>query len=336
MAAPKHRVLIVGAGSIGERHTRCFLKTERATVGVCETRRDIRERIAFAYALDAVYGDLEAALNDPWDVVLIATPANTHIPIALRAVETNAALLIEKPLSVSLDDVDRLCKAVRDRGLTAAVSYNYRAHPGVCALKARLSEGRLGAPLQLVFNAGQDFAHYRPAYAGTYFADPATGGGALQDALTHHLNLGAWLVGDITHIAADGAHQRLDGVSVEDTVSVMARHGNVPASYSLNLYQKANELTVTVVCEKGMFRFELHEHRVRRMEETDGPWIDEAYPLDDRDSWYVLNAHAFLDAVEGKSEPLCTLDEGVETLRATLAAQAAMREPQWREVTHGA
>jgi predicted dehydrogenase len=325
MATANRRVLVVGAGSIGARHTRCFLKTGRVEVGICEPNTETREKAVKDNQLADAYATLDDAFAKRWHAVLIATPAHTHISIALRAIETGAALLIEKPLATNMEDVEALQNEVRRRRTVAAVSYNYRAHPGVRAMKGAIDDGNLGKPLQLVLVAGQDFASYRPAYRDTYFADHATGGGAVQDALTHLLNIGEWLVGPITAIAADASHQRLDGVTVEDTVSVIARHGGVSATYSLNLYQKPNETTVTVICENGVIRYELHKERLRRMTKTDGAWHEESYALQDRDDWYIHNANAFLDVVERRCAPLCSLDEAVQTLRATLAAQRSIQ-----------
>lgn len=335
MTRTKHRVLVVGSGSIGERHTRCFLKTERVVVAICESQAETRDRVAIAYELEEAFSNIDDALQQNWDAVLIATPADTHVPIALRAVVTGAALLIEKPLATTLSGIPQLQDEVNRRGAIAAVSYNYRAHPGLQAMKDYLDDGSLGRPLQVISTVGQDFAYFRPAYRDTYFSDHATGGGAIHDALSHHINLAEWLVGPITQIFADAAHQKLEGVSVEDTVSAMARHGDVMATYSLNLYQLPNEVGITVICENGALRFELQNSCLRRMIDHDQGWIDEPYPLADRDDWYVSNANAFLDAVEGKREPLCSLDEGIQTLCTILAAHESLRDKEWSEVKHG-
>src|SRR5215217_6265260 len=98
---------------------------------------------------------------------------------------------------------------------------------------------------------------YRPAYRNTYYARRSSGGGAVQDALTHVLNAGQWLVGNIDRVVADAAHLAIEGVDVEDTVHVIARHGDLLASYSLNQHQAPNETMITVVCEGGTARFEI-------------------------------------------------------------------------------
>jgi predicted dehydrogenase len=51
----------------------------------------------------------------------------------------------------------------------------------------------------------------------------------VQDALTHTINAAQWLVGNIDRVVADAAHLALEGVDVEDTVNVLARHGGVLA-----------------------------------------------------------------------------------------------------------
>ena len=168
------------------------------------------------------------------DAAVIATPAQLHIPIARKLAEAGAHLLIEKPLSTSVEGVAELMATVRERKLTAMVAYVYRTHPALTAMKQAIDSGRFGRPLQLTASCGQDFAFYRPAYRQVYYARRATGGGAVQDALTHIFNAGEWLVGPIGRIAADAAHQHLDGVEVEDTVHAIVRHGTVLGNYHLN------------------------------------------------------------------------------------------------------
>ncbi|MCA9419079.1 MAG: Gfo/Idh/MocA family oxidoreductase, partial [Candidatus Omnitrophica bacterium] len=76
------KLLIIGTGSIGERHTRCFLATGRVQVSICEPNDTLRERIARDYTVEAAFPDLDSALEKDWDAALVATPAHTHIPIA--------------------------------------------------------------------------------------------------------------------------------------------------------------------------------------------------------------------------------------------------------------
>jgi predicted dehydrogenase len=325
-------VLIVGVGSIGERHLRCFQRTGRADVSLAEINPQLRQAVAERYGVPGSFEDLDMALTGSPNVAVVATPAPSHLELATVLAEAGVHVLIEKPLSTSLDGVDPLREAVRSRGVVAGVAYVYRCHPLVRSMRAALVSGRFGRPVELVAIAGQHFPTYRPAYRTIYYKERATGGGAIQDALTHLINAGEWLVGPVNRLVADAAHQVLDGVDVDDTAHILARHQDVLASYSLNQHQSPNEMTLTVVCERGVARCEFHLHRWRWMIHPGDDWHDEPIPPLERDNLFTWQAHTFLDAVEGGLPPVCSLDEGIQTLCVNLAALKSVDAQAWQVV----
>jgi predicted dehydrogenase len=328
-----HRVLVVGGGSIGERHVRCFAATGRAELWLCELDPSVRQAVAGRYPVAASYERIETGIDARPHVVVIATPAHLHVPMARVAVEGGAHVLIEKPLSISLAGVEELLRLVERTSKTAAVAYVYRCHPALAAMRAALASGRFGKPVEIVAVSGQHFPLYRPAYRDIYYREHATGGGAVQDALTHVIDAGQWLVGPIHRLVADLDHQVLEGVSVEDTVHVVARHGGVMGSYSLNQHQAPNEVTMTVVCTAGTARFEYHHSRWRWMNAPGGEWNDEPVGPLERDDLFVRQANALLDAVEGKAPPLCTLTEARHTLAVNLAILRSADGGAWETIT---
>ncbi len=330
MDAERTNVLIVGVGSIGERHLRCFQATGRANVSLCEVNDELREKIARQYGVQRAYADLPTALADAHSGAVIATPAHLHLAMATSAAEAGLHVLIEKPLSTSLQGVDSLEATLDRRQRTVGVAYVLRHHPALQAMRAAIHDGRFGRPVQLVAVSGQHFPTYRPAYQQTYYTDRATGGGAIQDALTHILNAGEWLVGPVERLVADAAHRVLPGVDVEDTVHVTARHGEVLASYSLNQHQAPNEAVITVVCERGTCRLQLQRHRWQWMIEPDSPWQQESFTDLHRDELFVAQANAFLDVIAGTAEPTCSLKEATETLNASLSVLASVEEGTWK------
>jgi predicted dehydrogenase len=332
MSNKKHRVLIVGTGSIGERHLRCFQQTGRADLAICETNASLRETVGQRYGVKRAFSDLEAALQEPYDAAVIATPAQLHVSMAMTLARAGVHLLIEKPLSTSLADVDALSRIIAERHLATAIGYTWRANPTVAQVREVIAGGRFGRPLQFNIITGQRLAFYRPAYAKTYYRDRATGGGAIQDAMTHMLNMGEWLVGPIDRLVADCAHLALEDVDVEDTVHVLTRQGGVLGSYSLNQHQAPNETSITVVCENATVRGLPALTRWQWMAETSGEWnIQQLEPIE-RDTMYIDQANAFLDAVEGKRAPLCSLAQGVQTLKVNLAVLASCDTGSWQQV----
>lgn len=326
MGEAKKKVLVVGVGSIGERHVRCFGRTGRADLSICEVNTSLRQQVAQRYSVKHAFGELTEALNSQPDVAVICTPAHLHVPLARQVVEVGGHVLIEKPLSTSMDGIEELKQLIDRRGLVAAVAYIWRAHPALAAIKQVMEEGRFGRPVEVNVNSGQHFPYYRPSYRQTYFTSHATGGGIIQDSLTHVINACEWIVGRIDRLVADAKHLLLEGVDVEDTVHLVAQHGSVLASYCTNLYQAPNELTMTIVCEKGTCRFEHHRLRWRWMIEPETEWHDEVFEGLERDDLFVKQANVFLDAVEGKGQPLCSIEEGQQTLRVTLAALQSAKD----------
>jgi predicted dehydrogenase len=223
--------------------------------------------------------------------------------------------------------------AIATRPLAAGVAYPFRAHPSVEAMRAAILAGRFGRPLQVTVVAGQHFPTYRPAYRDIYYRDRATGGGAIQDALTHMINAVEWIVGPTTSVVADAERLKLDGVTVEDTAHVIARNGDVLVAYSLNQHQPANELSVTVICERGQARFEGHSVRWSWLTEVDGAWQEETATLD-RDTLFRRQAEEFIAAVEGRTQPRCTLAEGRATVQTVLAILKSLTTKQWESTSH--
>ncbi len=323
------RVLIIGVGSIGERHLRCFQLTGRADVSLVEINQELRTTIAERYGVTAAWGNLDDALRDPPEIAVVATPAPFHIAMAQRLVDLGVHVLIEKPLSINEDGLDALATAIATKSVTVGVAYVMRHHPLIQKMRAAIQSGRFGKPVQIVVVSGQHFPLYRPAYRNIYYNDHATGGGAIQDALTHLMNAGEWLVGPVTRLVADADHKVLDGVTVEDTVHVITRHSDVMGSFSLNQHQAPNETTITVICERGTARLEWHAHRWRWMTQPGSDWEEETMPALERDSLFIAQAHSFLDAVEHRTNVACPLPEGRQTLRVNLAALQSVQTQRW-------
>ncbi len=324
------RVLIIGVGSIGERHLRCFQQTGRADVSFVEVNPELRQMMTKRYGVMAAWDNLDEALSHPPDIAVVATPAPYHVVMAQRLVELGVHVLVEKPLSINEDGLDTLAATIHAKGITVGVAYVMRHHPSLQQMRAAIQSGRFGKPVQIVVVSGQHFPLYRPAYRDIYYKEHATGGGAIQDALTHLMNAAEWLVGPVTRLVADADHKVLEGVTVEDTVHVITRHGNVMGSFALNQHQAPNETTITVICERGTARLEWHAHRWRWMTEASGEWHDETIAPLERDALFIAQANAFLDAIEGRTPVACPLAEGRQTLRVNLAALRSVTTGLWQ------
>lgn len=326
MPSSRPSVLVIGCGSIGERHVRTFLSTGRVSIVACDNRDAIRQQMAERYAVDTVADWTTTLSRAEVTAVVVATPAPSHIPISVRCLEAGKHTLIEKPLSLDLTGTAELL-AARDRARRfTAVAYVLHFVPALQAARAFLQTGKFGPLRHIAINTGQHFPLFRPAYREIYYRDRAQGGGAIQDALTHMANVVEWVAGPTTRVFCDAAHQVLEGVTVEDTVNVTARNGDVLVSYALNQFQAANETRWDFHAEQGSVRVDVSGQRWGELARGASDWTWHAAPVPERDFLYASQAHAFLDGCEGKANALCTLEEGIQTLRFNLAALQSWQE----------
>ncbi|MFM8618467.1 MAG: Gfo/Idh/MocA family protein [Opitutaceae bacterium] len=323
MAAPSQNVLVIGCGGIGERHVRCLLRTGRARVTACDADAGRRERIAATYGVPATGDAAEAIAANGTDAVVICTPAHTHVPLARAALAAGRHVLIEKPLSTSLDAVAELIAERDSSGRQAAVAYVYHVFPFLVAAREFINRREFGPVREVTAVSGQCYPAFRPDYREIYYRDRATGGGAIQDAITHVVNWVESVIGPADRLTCDCSRQVLEGVNVEDTVHLTARHGSVLANYALNQFQAPNENVVQFNAAGGSVRIELHRQRWGTFAAGASDWTWHDAPVPERDSHFIAQANAFLDQIEGHPAKLCSLESAAQTLRFNLAALAS-------------
>ena len=322
----KPTVLIIGCGSIGERHLRTFQSTGRCQVIACDTRPAILADMAEKYKVETSTDWKQAMANPACTIVVICTPAPYHVSIATEVLKSGRHCLIEKPLALSLEGMDELTAAHKASGRACAVAYVNHSRPEPRAVKAFLATGKFGRVRAATVVSGQHFPTFRPAYREIYYNNHAQGGGAIQDAITHMVNLMEWILGPTASLFCDAGHQVLEGVEVEDTVSVIARNQDgAMISFNLNQFQAANELTIQFSAEQGSMKIEYHNSRWGQMALGATEWTWENFTPLDRDGPFVIQANDFLDACEGKPTPLATLAEGIQAVRFNLACFESLR-----------
>ena len=315
-----HSTLIIGCGSIGERHLRCFQKTGRCSVAACDTNPTLLATIKERYGVE-VFASLDAALAEArFDSVVICTPAHLHLPIAIKLLNLRLHVFIEKPLAIDTALVPQVREAIAQAQRFVAVAYVYHLMPWVANAREFLKQGELGKVLHVSSMSGQHFPTFRPTYRDIYYTRHELGGGAIQDALTHLVNAVEWLIGPCTRVYCDAAHQALEGVTVEDTVNVTARHGQMLVSFAMTQFQTPNENTLLIHCENGSVKIETNHQRWGVMRRGDTDWTWHQTPPQERDDMFIAQANAFLDGVEGRDTPLCTFEEAVQTLKFNQAA----------------
>ena len=210
---------IVGAGMIAPFHLEAIegLPNARA-VGIMD--HGSGKGRAIAPDLDPTGADdIEAFLaRDDVDIITIATPSGSHLDIALAAAEAGVHCIVEKPIEITLDRIDRMIAAHDAAGTVLGGIFNNRYTDSAKLLKRTVEAGRFGT-LTFVNAIGpwwRDPEYYSSSgWKGTWALD---GGGALMNQGIHSVDQLQWLVGSpVASVSGRIATLAHPTIEVEDT-----------------------------------------------------------------------------------------------------------------------
>lgn len=322
MALPN--VLIVGGGSIGERHARCFTKTGECTVSLCEVDAAKRERQAKEYGLKRTFADFEKVPLAEFDVVVIATPAPFHIPQSTAAARAGCHVLCEKPLSDRYDGIQEFIDTLKAKKRTGATAFTMRSVTPIKRMKELIAQGKIGAPRFAVANISQHFPTIRPDYQRIYFAKKSMGGGTLFDMCPHTINMFEWFLGPEKDVSCLQDRIVIEGIETDDIALINYRYqSGAMAQVNTNMFGRHYRYDITVHGTEGSVVYDYVKTEVALWKEgvpTASPVSVEKFPAE-RDDLYIEQARHFLAATRGEKPVACTLEEGWQTLRAVFAAR---------------
>lgn len=334
---PIQRCLFVGLGGIGQRHLRNLRSARRADVEVHAFR--VRgETNVLNDALQVVPGeelqskfdlvvhrDLERALATQPDVVFVTNPSSLHVDVALRALEAGAHVLVEKPLSHSLQGVAALLLESRKRKAVGYVAYQLRFHPGFLRVRQVLEQGLLGRLLFAEAVVGEYLPGFHPYedYRRMYAAQRALGGGVTLSQI-HEIDLLTALLGRPERVFSLGGKLSSLEVDVDDVSSSLlefrSAEGRVlPVRLHQDFVQRPGERRFVLVGELGKLEWSLSGRSLRR-------WSADAEPCETcdygdlvRNSLFEAELEHFLACVESGATPNVSLASGAESLAVALA-----------------
>jgi predicted dehydrogenase len=139
-------VAIVGAGYWGPNLLRNFMREPRARVRwMCDLDVDRARAVVGPYARIDVTADLEEVLSDAGvDAVVVATPAGSHAPLAIAALESGKHVMVEKPLATSVAEGRKMVETAADRGLVLMCDHTYCYTPAVQRIRQLVRSGDIG------------------------------------------------------------------------------------------------------------------------------------------------------------------------------------------------
>lgn len=314
-------ILVVGCGSIGQRHIKNLVGLGQ-TVSAVDSRADRRSTIVSTYPGVLVSASLERILRSKNgrgrpDGVVVAVPTAYHMKVAETVLEmAPVPLYIEKPLSHRLYSVAAVRGLLAEVGTWAMVGYCMRFHP--CLVEARRlvnEEQAIGTPYHVMAECGQFLPDWHPweDYRTFYMAKQKEGGGALLD-LSHEVDYLRWMFGEVQQVK--GWKGRLSSLEIDtdDCVDIlMQMDSGVQASINLNLLAQPMRRRCRILGATGTVDTDLVAGTVI----VEGLHSQKPFVLDstwNRNCLFVDAMQQFLACLAGEASPFCDFEDGVRTL----------------------
>lgn len=321
------RIGVLGCGRIGRMHAELIAKQvpNAEVAAVYDVVADAAAALAEELGTRHAAAPEEILKADDVDAVAICSSTHTHIDLLVAAAEAGKAAFVEKPLALSLADVDRGIAAAEAAGIPVQVGFNRRFDPSHRYVRDRVAAGELG-DVHLVRVSSRD-----PEPPPLMYLDES--GGIFCDMTIHDFDMIRFITGsEVTEVYATGAvrvDEAIGEVGDLDTAVIVCRHENgaistidnsrqavygydqrVEAFGSAGMATSENPLTATAV--------------TRTADGSHGPTLPYFF-LERYIPSYLAEWDAFTAMLGGALSPV-TLADGRAPLVIGLAAWRSVRE----------
>ena len=319
------RVLIVGLGSIGQRHLRLARKL-LPDADIRVLRRQATSEVP-EYS-NGCFSRIDEAIAFAPQIAVIANPAPFHIDTAQALANAGVHLLIEKPLSDSLKGVGKLLETCHEQGTVLLIGYNLRYLPSLQRFRDLLGERVIGKVLSVRCEIGQYLPSWRPDsdYRHGVSARHDLGGGALLE-LSHELDYLRWIFGEVEWVKATLSRQSGLDIDVEDSAHlalgfVSASDGQrLIGTVNLDFIRHDTTRLCTAIGESGSLRWNGLTGVVEHFEAGAKEWHELFRYKRQRDDSYLAEWEHFLQCVNAKATPLVSAEDGLKVLQIIDAAR---------------
>ncbi|HOU14661.1 MAG TPA: Gfo/Idh/MocA family oxidoreductase [Anaerolineae bacterium] len=290
------------------------------------------------YGLRA-YADADALLADP-DVqaVIVSAETSLHADLVERAAAAGKAIVLQKPMALTLPEADRIVAAVERSGAPFTMAWQMRVDPQNVQIKALLQSGELGQVFMVRRRHGLG-VHLWPNFTELWHAKPELNRDIWADDAAHAIDFILWLLGAPESVTAEIVSLHDPRVPMDNGIAIFRYPHGPLAEVSCSFVCPAMENTVEVIAEKGSIvqnYGDVPSCNVPRPADAcglkwytvaDGDWTCSDIPSPANHGERIAGlAGPLAEFLRGERPPIATAEEGRVALRMTLACYVSVRE----------
>ncbi|PXW92005.1 putative dehydrogenase [Streptohalobacillus salinus] len=332
---------IIGCGRISPNHIAAALENNLDIVALCDIEESKMDNTIQEFNLSKnikKYIDYKEMLqNEKPELVAICTESGKHGQIALDCIDASANLIIEKPITLSLEEADMIIEKANEKNIKVSACHQNRFNKSVQKIRKTVEADRFGRLMHgtahIRWNRGEDY-YTQATWRGTWEQD----GGALMNQCIHNIDLLRWMMGDEVTEVVGMIDNLIHGfIDVEDLGIALVKFAN--GSYGIiegttNIYPKNLEETLYIFGEKGTVK--AGGKSVNLIEEWQfADNLDDAEEVKEKYHENPPNVYGFghmplytdvINAVKNDKEPYVTASDGRNALELVLAIYKSAAE----------
>lgn len=308
-------VAVIGVGAWGKNHVRVFSELGNARLVAVADRDGERAKELAKRHNASYYTDVEELLANPdVEALTICTPTVTHADLALQAIEAGKHLLVEKPMTDTVQQAQRLIDAAKSAGTILTVGFVERFNPSVRTAAQVIDEGKLG---ELVLGSARRLGPFVPSRVADI--------GIIKDLAIHDIDIARYLVKQearSVYAIAGSLHHKY-----EDHANLVIRFDDKPAFFvECNWLTPHKTRTLSITGSNAVLSLDYISQEVTL---GTSQWVQKSTAVWDEPLKGEL-AH-FVDCVANRKEPLTT---GVDGRQALRVAEAALKSAKTGKVVY--
>jgi len=319
---------LIGAGAIGRVHANNIHRNIKGARLAAVA--DVDQKAAASAAGGAkVYSDFHQMIKDESvDAVIVCTPPFLKMEITKAAADAGKAVFCEKPISVTLDDADRMANVVKSGGIKFQVGYQRRFDDSYMRARRTMESGELGELLLL-----KEHNRDPPGPILGWSTDPAKSGGIFLDTTSHDFDAVRWLSGsEVVRVYAEGTAMVYEDLRKNgdfDTTMVVMKLANGALAYVDSCYNTVYgfDARLEMLGTRSAVSIDMGERsfaHVMRKEGTSNEYFD-GFATRWAQS-YKDEIVDFVDCVRTGRDVRVSIADGREALKIGLAARASIAE----------
>ena len=319
--------MIIGLGSIGKWHLRNLSALGIENITVLRRKKQLPTDDDLPQF--EIETDLSQALRKKPTAVIIASPTALHIEQAIVAAEAGCHILMEKPISHSINRVNDLLKIVKQQGIIFQTAFQFRFHPVFQQIKKQIDNGAIGKIISAHVHWGEYLPLWHPweDYRQGYSARQDLGGGVVL-TLCHPFDYSLWLAGEIESVSAIVDKLSDLEIDTDDTAMITMRFksGAIGSIY-LDYCERPSKHCLTIIGQQGKITWDNSDGiaYIFSGESQNGQKLEPPSGFE-RNTMFINELAHFIDCIKDNQQPVCTLEDGIRALEIAMAARKSSIE----------